>query len=63
MGQTMAKFRVTITRTLVTEVFVEADSKAAARRQIEDYGIIEAAVDMASEEAGVSAKIASVEAA
>lgn len=43
----MAKFTVTIQQTITTEVIVDAENTADARRQIEAYGISEAAMDMA----------------
>lgn len=55
----MAKYKVTIVRTIKTNVFIEAESKAAARKSVEDYGIIESAMDM-SDADEVSARIFSV---
>jgi hypothetical protein len=42
------KFRVIIQQVLLTEVTVDAVSPADARRQIKEYGIGPAAMDMAT---------------
>lgn len=55
----MAKYKITIVRTITTNVFTEADSAPAARKAIEDYGVIESAVDMSNND-DVSARIVSV---
>lgn len=38
----MASFHVTVVRTVTTTLVVDAESAADARRQIEDYGVVEA---------------------
>lgn len=55
----MSKYKVTIVRTITTNVFIEADSPAAARKAIEDYGVIQSAIDMGDRDE-VSARIFSV---
>lgn len=55
----MAKFKVTIVRTITTNVFIEADSALAAREAIEKHGIIQSALDMGDRDE-VSARIFSV---
>jgi hypothetical protein len=57
----MAKFIVTVQRTYTTEIVVDADTAVAARKQIEEYGVVEAASDMASDDT-CAAKIKSVHA-
>lgn len=54
------KYIVTIRRTITTEVVVEADSLADARKDIEAYGPDLAAVDMASQDVETSAKVTRV---
>ncbi len=39
------QFQVTVVRTIATVLTVEADSAAAARKQVDDYGIGEAWAD------------------
>lgn len=55
----MPKFTITIRKVVLTEVTVDAVSAKAARKQIEDYGVVEAASDMASSDE-VTATIKSV---
>lgn len=55
----MAKFKVTIVRTITTSVFIEAESAASARKAIEDYGVVQSALDMGDRDE-VSARIFSV---
>lgn len=55
----MSKYKVTIVRTITTNVFIEAESSSAARKSVEDYGIIESALDM-SDADEISARIVSI---
>ncbi len=55
----MAKFIVTVQQIITTEIEVDADSQAAARRYVEEYGPDHAAMDMASNDTK-AAKIKSV---
>lgn len=41
----MAKFAVTVVRSYVTVIQVEADSLASAREQVSNYGLVEAVSD------------------
>lgn len=53
------KFAVTIVRTITTVVEIEADSAAEARAAVLDYGVVEAAMDMATQD-DTTARIKSV---
>lgn len=55
----MPKFKVTIVRTITTHAFIEAPTAKDARKKVEDYGVIESAMDM-SDNDEVSARIKSV---
>lgn len=55
-------FKATIVRTIVTEFTVYAASPYAARKQVMDYGISEAAVDYASQDTNMTAWIKSIKA-
>lgn len=55
----MAQFKVTIIRTVATEVCVDALNAREARKTIEDYGVLESASDMANHDE-VTARIKSV---
>lgn len=55
----MAKYKVTIVKTITTNIFLEAESADAARRSVSDFGIIESAADMGTVDE-VSARIVSV---
>jgi hypothetical protein len=55
----MTKFKVTIVRTITTRVFIDALTAAEARKKVEDYGVIESAMDM-SDNDEVVARISSV---
>ena len=55
----MPKFKVTIVRTITTNVFLDADSAAAAHEAIEKHGIIQSAIDMGDRDE-VAARIVSV---
>ena len=56
----MARFKVTITKTITTEIYMDALNAADARKEIEDYGVDVAAVDMASDDVSVVSRIKSV---
>lgn len=43
-----SKYTVTVQQVITTEIEVTAESAADARRQIEEYGPTEAAMDMAT---------------
>jgi len=57
----MAQFTVTIQRIVTTKVMVEADSATSAAKYVTNYGISEAAVDMATQDAKIVEKIARVD--
>lgn len=56
----MAEFHVTVVRKITTTLVVNAESAAAARRQIEDYGITESWSDHISINETAEEKIKSV---
>ena len=41
----MAVFKVRITKTIITDISVEAKSAAEAREEVDSYGLIEASLD------------------
>ena len=55
----MAKYKVTIVRTITSNVFIEAESALAAREAVEKHGFIQSALDMGDRDE-VSARIFSV---
>jgi len=56
----MAKFKVLISRTFLTEIEVEAVSRTAARRQIENYGPDLATQDYPAVDLETDAKVKAV---
>jgi hypothetical protein len=56
----MAKFIVTVQQVITTEIEVDADSRAAARWIVENYGPDLAVADMATQDVSKVAKIKTV---
>lgn len=56
----MAKFTVTLVRTVTTVIEVEAASAQATRAEIENYGPLEAARDYTNQDASDVSRVKSV---
>jgi AraC-like DNA-binding protein len=60
-GNEMTQFQVTIQRVVTTKVNVEAETASAAAKIIREYGISEAATDMAKQDASITEIISRVD--
>lgn len=54
------QFKVTIVRTITSEIFVGGDNAESVRKFVEEYGVDCAAADMATQDVSVVSRIRSI---